>query len=477
MDKTGLTSAQEQSLRQQEFSPVQPGTILHDFQMLLDYVGPSGVDAAGKYNMLPIKSIGELDQRLSRPLHLDLKRPQVRSHPYIQGLNLLLRASGLTRVETTGKKARLIVDPEMNMHWEQLNPTERYFNLLEAWLRFGRGEMVGERGGGWQGFLSTCMNAWESLRRGSRKPALQNSMEIGLFGFYREFYILALMDLFGLVELIHPARPVTPWIPSGLKQRTFGDAVFTLLAPVNYGRMAPVILGLEADGQEGSSDDEYEDDEDVEAADIDEDDYEDDEETEMEQPSFGAWQPIFQPYFPAWQNNLVLPDVNFRQGTFVFRVSLGQIWRLIAMPAKSTLYDLVDMILRSLKFDDDHLHQFSYRNRMGATVMIHHPGMNEPPYTDEIRIGSLPLDPGQSMGLVYDFGDNWQFAVKLERIDPPDSTRKLAASWRATARRQSSIRTGTSETVRDRRRFPPSNPKEEMAEVLVPFMDVCGEDH
>ena len=28
------------------------------------------------------------------------------------------------------------------------------------------------------------------------------------------------------------------------------------------------------------------------------------------------------------------------------------------------------------------------------------------------------------MELTYDFGDNWQFAVKLERIDPPDSTHK-----------------------------------------------------
>ncbi len=160
MEKNGLTSAQEQRLREQEFSLVQPGTILRDFEMLLEYVGPEGVEAAGKYNMLPIKSIGELDQRLSRPLRLDLKRPLIRSHPYIQGLNLLLRASGLTRVDTTGKKAHLVVDPEMKMHWEQLNPTEQYFNLLEAWLRFGRAEMVGEAGGSWKGFLSTCMNAW-----------------------------------------------------------------------------------------------------------------------------------------------------------------------------------------------------------------------------------------------------------------------------------------------------------------------------
>ncbi len=36
-------------------------------------------------------------------------------------------------------------------------------------------------------------------------------------------------------------------------------------------------------------------------------------------------------------------------------------------------------------------------------------------------IGTLPLEPGQSMDLLYDFGDNWHFNVTLERIDPPDA--------------------------------------------------------
>jgi hypothetical protein len=35
-----------------------------------------------------------------------------------------------------------------------------------------------------------------------------------------------------------------------------------------------------------------------------------------------------------------------------------------------------------------------------------------------------PLEPGQTMELTYDFGDNWQFTVKLERIELPDARRK-----------------------------------------------------
>ncbi len=39
------------------------------------------------------------------------------------------------------------------------------------------------------------------------------------------------------------------------------------------------------------------------------------------------------------------------EGTFVFRVSLGKVWRLIALPADASLDDLVDWILRSVKFE------------------------------------------------------------------------------------------------------------------------------
>src|SRR5258707_13470194 len=54
-----------------------------------------------------------------------------------------------------------------------------------------------------------------------------------------------------------------------------------------------------------------------------------------------------------------------------------------------------------------------------------------PPYcddgapADEVTLGSLPLKVGESLRLTYDFGDNWQFDVKLERIDPPGSVKKL----------------------------------------------------
>src|SRR2546425_10611757 len=105
MFSLSLTKDQEQVLREQVIDADQPGAVLRDFRTLLDYVGSQEVPVKGKSNLLPIQAIGELDQRLSRPLRLELQRPQLKSHPYLQGLHLLLRASGLSRVVGVGDKA------------------------------------------------------------------------------------------------------------------------------------------------------------------------------------------------------------------------------------------------------------------------------------------------------------------------------------------------------------------------------------
>ena len=94
----GFTALHEQTLCSQMFGDLSPGPILHDFQVVLDYLGTDGVKAAGKYNLLPIEAIPVLDERLARPLRLELRRPQLRSHPYLQGLHLLLRATGIVRI-------------------------------------------------------------------------------------------------------------------------------------------------------------------------------------------------------------------------------------------------------------------------------------------------------------------------------------------------------------------------------------------
>ncbi len=386
-----LTLSQEQCLRDQTISEDQPGSLLRDFGMLLDFLRPDGVEAAGKYNLLPMRSIGELDQNLTRPLNLELKRPQIKSHPYIQGLNLLLRASGLSIVKRSGAKARLMLDPTMIMQWDQLNQTEQYFNLLEAWLRIGRADIFG--GEQWLrgAMLLPCVQAWKATPETGRRFDTNNPQFVCVEGISRDFYNLALLDLFGLMEVEQTSRPVAPWCPAGLKHLPFGDAVFTLLINRLFDSFGIMPRRREDDDQE----------------------------EETLRPRFGVWQTLFQPYFPEWQYNLEVSSAESREGTFVFRVSLGKLWRLIAMPAEATLDDLVTIILRSVNFDFDHLYEFTYRDRAGAKVRAVHASMDGGPCAEDVEIGTIPLEPGQTMELHYDFGDDWRFAVKLERIEPP----------------------------------------------------------
>jgi hypothetical protein len=388
MKRVKFTKSHEQTLREQVINAERPGPVLRDFRIVLDYVGAQGVKAAGKYHLLPIESISELDAKLSRPLHLELKRPQLRSHPYLWGFQLLLRASGLCRLQGSGAQTRLVVDPPMLAQWDALNPTEQYFTLLEAWLRIGRAEMVGERRSGPFGeLLFPCLQTWQNLPAKGQRFDIKKPQYVYVSTIGREFYQLALMDLFGLLEVEQPPPRVTPWCPAAVRHVPFGDALCILLAE----RVTSSSYSF------------------------------DEEEVSLRPPRFGEWQPIIQPYFPAWRENLHIPELSPREGIFIFRVSLGKVWRRIALHASDTVDDLVAWILKSVDFDSDHLYELRCPDRFGRTLRILHPYMEEDgegPSGADVRLGELPLEPEQSMTLVYDFGDNWQFDVKLETIEP-----------------------------------------------------------
>lgn len=96
--KATLTPDQIHSLKNQTFTDSEPGTLLKDFSTLLDFIGPTGIPVSGKNHLIAIKLLPQLNQLISHPLDVKLKRPQQKSFPHINGLYLLLRASGLTQI-------------------------------------------------------------------------------------------------------------------------------------------------------------------------------------------------------------------------------------------------------------------------------------------------------------------------------------------------------------------------------------------
>lgn len=111
------------------------------------------------------------------------------------------------------------------------------------------------------------------------------------------------------------------------------------------------------------------------------------------------------------------------EGTFVFKVSLEDIWRTIALSGNHTLEDLHRAIQDAYDFDDDHLYAFSMNPRRLDWRKSYHDSRGEDgPYADEAYIGKLYLYTGQHLLYVFDFGDNWHFAIKVQEIkDQPFS--------------------------------------------------------
>ncbi len=387
LEEIQFSPEHERTLRGLTIDESGPGTVLHDFDAFLTFLKEQEEVQVTSRNQLRLRVLPEINARLARPVELGLKRPQQKSYPHIHGLYLLLRASGLTCIEGTAKKPLLVVDDAVYRVWESLNPTERYCTLLETWLLRGLPEIIGERGFSgicvpetfrrWQWFFLRIPD--EGLPISGDKEA-ENSLR-----YTPGWHNLGLLDLFGLVSVRRgPPEPGKGWRIERIDRTPLGDALLALLLAEFFGDFGNILLQLEA---------------------------------EKKMP-FGVLQPTLQPYFPDWQNNLSVPEWVFREGTHVFKVSLGRIWRKIAIPGDQTLDALASAILNAVEFDHDHLYEFEYQNRFGASERVNHPYMDEGPWTSEVLVGDVPLRAGQTMTFVFDFGDWWEFDVTLECVDP-----------------------------------------------------------
>ncbi|QTA85247.1 hypothetical protein [Desulfonema magnum] len=141
---TSLSFKYQKILQKQVINEDSPGSVLRDFETFLKFIGPKGCKLTNKTSLLALKSLGELNSQLTRPLKIGLKRPMQKAYPHINGLYLLVRASGLARVEGVGAKKRLVLDSDIHNSWKKLNLTERYFTLAESWLIRGKSEILGE---------------------------------------------------------------------------------------------------------------------------------------------------------------------------------------------------------------------------------------------------------------------------------------------------------------------------------------------
>lgn len=123
------------------------------------------------------------------------------------------------------------------------------------------------------------------------------------------------------------------------------------------------------------------------------------------------------------------------KNVFQFKITLlhtkPPVWRRILVPESYTFYDLHVAIQNVMGWADYHLHRFEKRNSKNRpwdySVLIDCPyGVEEwgeeenTRYTTETPITEFFEKPGGKMIYTYDFGDNWDHEVLLEKILPKE---------------------------------------------------------
>jgi hypothetical protein len=95
-------------------------------------------------------------------------------------------------------------------------------------------------------------------------------------------------------------------------------------------------------------------------------------------------------------------------------VSKPPVWRRVLVDAGASLGELHEVIMAAMGWDGGHLHMFSDdTTRYGTTP--------DDEDEDEFALADVLVEPGDRLRYTYDFGDDWDHEIKLEKVLPPDA--------------------------------------------------------
>jgi len=91
------------------------------------------------------------------------------------------------------------------------------------------------------------------------------------------------------------------------------------------------------------------------------------------------------------------------------------IWRRVAVPERITLSKLHQVIQAVMGWSDTHLHEFEIA---GESYGIPDPDWGPPVVSEQRKTLTKVLYGSKAFRYVYDFGDNWEHRIKIERLLP-----------------------------------------------------------
>lgn len=149
-------------------------------------------------------------------------------------------------------------------------------------------------------------------------------------------------------------------------------------------------------------------------------------EIDRRRPADEAFEEAFLPLFPAGSIDINAisalsrqkeSELGFGGNVYILKVELDrQLWRRIRISASSTLHALHESIQEAYNFADDHLYAFFMGKKAWQGQAYWGPHSDERPRADKTKLSSLDLEKGQSFLYLFDFGDEWLFKVKVEKV-------------------------------------------------------------
>jgi len=117
---------------------------------------------------------------------------------------------------------------------------------------------------------------------------------------------------------------------------------------------------------------------------------------------------------------------------YQFKITLKDtkppIWRRIQVPKKYTFWDLHVAIQDAMGWHDYHLHEFEIVNPLTGTKTIIGITKEDEDFADyktlpgwKQKIADYFLRENQSARYIYDFGDNWEHEITLEKKLPKEN--------------------------------------------------------
>ncbi|CAN7341362.1 plasmid pRiA4b ORF-3 family protein [Trinickia sp. LjRoot230] len=95
------------------------------------------------------------------------------------------------------------------------------------------------------------------------------------------------------------------------------------------------------------------------------------------------------------------------------------VWRRVLVPASIRLPKLHVVLLLAMGWEGGHLHEFMFGDTNYGVPDLDFP--SDPPMLNEARVTlDRALGTRKSFTYLYDYGDNWQHRVKIEKVLPTD---------------------------------------------------------